>query len=100
MGELVDPAGREPVAERRVGSSPTKRTTLETHMQLYQVWQEGYCITGGSSPATYCGSAMAESFQAACDKVLKHNTLYNPKSRSVWGCRLFDNEGDARRSFG
>ena len=68
--------------------------------KTYDVWQEGYSADGNSAPASFRGSATADSFQAACDKVCKNDSYYNSKTRSVWGCRLFDNEGDARRSFG
>lgn len=41
----------------------------------------------------------AETFREACDKVCS-DPNYNAEHLTVWGCRLFDNEADARKSFG
>jgi len=69
-------------------------------MKKYEVWAEGYKITGDSSGALLHGTAVAASFKEACDKVLKDSSTYNPETLTDWGCRLFDNEADARVSFG
>ena len=71
---------------------------------LYNVWMEGFHASGESerSGAALIGSVEASDFQEACNKLCKERylTLYNPKRRTVWGCRLFDNESDAREVFG
>lgn len=76
-------------------------------MKKYEVWVEGYCCQGNEDPATYRGEVEADSFNDACIKILgnkldkdkdgyiEHNGRY-----SVWGCRCYDNEIDARKSFG
>ena len=72
----------------------------------YCLWIEGYSCTGNSAPAQYLGSFEAPSFNQACEKYnlnggrlpLSYNAEYNEWSN--WGCRVFDNETDARRSFG
>ncbi len=72
-------------------------------MSHFQVWAEGYQATGNSSRAQLLGSATAETFQGACDIVMRKDGLreyYDPKRLSFWGCRLFDNEADARSAFG
>ena len=70
----------------------------------YEIWSEGYSCTGNSSGAIYLGTFEAESFKAACDLLAKSDKefdrLYNPERMTFWGCRLFDNETDARKSFG
>lgn len=78
-------------------------------MNTYDVWIEGYLITGmGGIPAQAkkIGTVEAETFAAACDKVClpiewqKLNGYYDRQHGTVWGCRLFDNEADARKQFG
>jgi len=70
-------------------------------MQQYEIWSEGFISTGQVSNATWCGTVTAESFQAACDEKFKdHKNFYKKEKLTYWGCRLFDNEADARRSFG
>lgn len=68
----------------------------------YEIWAEGFFIQGQStpSPAFYHGKIEAESFQEACDIRFVNDGLYNRETLSLWGCRLFDNEKDARISFG
>jgi hypothetical protein len=75
-------------------------------MTVFSIWAEGYACTGESSNAAFLGTEEAESFEKACDQlVAKSNIkeLYKKQSDGVltiWGCRLFDNEKDARRAFG
>lgn len=67
---------------------------------LYEIWMEGYCCTGQSSTAFLVAKIEANSFQEACDIHFKGDPYYSPKTLKCWGCRLFDNEADARKSFG
>lgn len=78
-------------------------------MQEFEIWSGGYAATGGSSGAIFHGKQKAESFNEACDIFFKGNSNYGllldgrdmkTLIRAYWGCRLFDNEADARRSFG
>lgn len=73
-------------------------------MKTYEVWMSGFMIQGMDSPAraTLYGNTSAESFQEACDKLAKQkdDKLYDSNYRSVWGCKLYDNEADARKIFG
>lgn len=74
-------------------------------MKFYNVWVEGYCATGGSSPAMYIGGAYGASFSDAVHVVMgqNHPTEKVDSDRgklSWWGCRFFDNEIDAKASFG
>lgn len=76
----------------------------------FHIWSEGYSITGNSSGAIYLGEFEADTFEHACDKWAKTLTddysrkCYSPakygKPPSFWGCRLYDNEADARKAFG
>lgn len=76
----------------------------------FDVWVEGYAATGQSAPATFHGKHWAETFDEACiyalgellDKDDKEKDGYRRRDGRlcVWACRCFDNEIDARKSFG
>ena len=70
----------------------------------YNVWMEGFRLSGEGeqAQAEFVGAVEANSFQEACDKVClaRYAGIYDTQHRTVWGCRLFDNESDARKSFG
>jgi hypothetical protein len=75
------------------------------HGQLkkFEIWAEGYQTTGQSSEACYFGNAYGADFKDACItffSVRARPGWFNPERMTHWGCRLFDNEQDARRSFG
>ena len=67
---------------------------------LYEVWSEGYSCTGQQAGAKFHGEVDAPSFKKACNKLFGDNSYYDKKNMDYWGCQLFDNENDARRSFG
>lgn len=78
-------------------------------MQRFEVWLEGYWATGMEdfpAPARKLGEVEAETFRDACVAICsppewqEHNGDFDVKRLTVWNCRLFDNEADARRSFG
>jgi len=70
----------------------------------YSIWSEGYRATGNSSGANFEGVGHGETFREACDDLARRDQVfakyYNPEKLTLWGCRLFDNESDARKSFG
>jgi len=69
---------------------------------LYEIWMEGYVVQGGCGHAHLVASIEANSFQEACDKHFSTvgDGIYRSSQLSYWGCRLFDNETDAKRTFG
>lgn len=72
-------------------------------MTKYQIWMEGCLITGmeGSPSRAFLDAEIeANSFVEACRKHYKNDSSFDEKRMTYWGCRLFDNEKDARRSFG
>ena len=80
-------------------------------MTSYQIWSEGYSITGSRCCAFLVGEVEADSFKEAVAKLkdslpedeaqyILLESLTCPGYSSYWGCRLFDNEEDARASFG
>lgn len=69
-------------------------------MKIYNIWREGYSTTGDYSPAMLLGSAAGESFQAACNSFFEKDPYYNSEKLSLWGCKLYDNGTEARKTFG
>ena len=76
---------------------------------IYQIWVEGYLATGMEGipeKAQQVGAVEADNFQDACDKLCSPQELqdkwgyYSSDRKTLWGCKLFDNEQDARKSFG
>lgn len=82
---------------------------IEHGVKKYSLWNEGYAVTGEFATATYLGEFEGDSFNEACDnwaKTLDEESIkcYKPGTDeyrpSYWACRIFDNEIDARKSFG
>ena len=72
-------------------------------MKQYNIWMEGFRIMGERAEAEFLGAYEGESFLDACKKAADDHPGYggyNPEHNTIWGCRLFDNEKDARKSFG
>lgn len=82
-------------------------------MPLYNIWSEGYLATGMEgipAKAQLLASnvegdnfvdAVYKWYQSEPDALREYGNLYIDKGiASIWGCRLYDNEEDARKSFG
>lgn len=71
--------------------------------KAFEVWREGFRVTGQSATAELVDTVKASDFRSACSKVAQKHSwgpLYNESRLTYWGCRLFENEADARKSFG
>jgi antirestriction protein len=83
----------------------------------FEIWSEGYRATGEHGTATFHGKfpgntfdEAVENFKKAYEGTVDTREVYEeinsdgimPKKlqHSIWACRLFDNEADARKSFG
>jgi hypothetical protein len=70
----------------------------------FEIWSEGFAATGDSGEATLHGTATGQSFAEACLRLAKEQPAFaqhfDPDRMTYWGCRLFDNEADARKRFG
>jgi hypothetical protein len=69
----------------------------------FEVWMEGYLATGMEgvpAPAQRLGSADAETFAGACLIVCAGMESFDTNRMAIWGCRLFDNEAQAREFYG
>jgi len=72
------------------------------------IWSEGYRATGEAATATLHGEFEGKTFSDAVELYLQTLGLedrayyhqHDDGSWSCWGCRLFDNEADARKAYG
>jgi hypothetical protein len=87
-------------------------------MKLYEIWMEGYSATGEYGTASKIGTGTGNTFDEAVLDYMKknpdHGIKRNTRERyisdkayeerrsnwNIWACSLFDNEKDARKSFG
>ena len=73
-------------------------------IKQYQIWTEGYAATGESSGAIYHGLSKGKTFKQAVENFIEENNwdkkLYNSEKLTYWGCKFYDNESDARKTFG
>jgi hypothetical protein len=72
-------------------------------MAEFSVWLEGYEVTGNESNARFVGTVEADTFAEACAELMAkppwNDGNFNREALTYWGCRLFDNEADARKTF-
>ncbi len=71
----------------------------------YKIWSEGYAATGERAGAQCHGTFSALDFREAVSLWKKtldvHSaSLVDVETLTFWGCHLFDNEKEARKSFG
>lgn len=82
----------------------------------YEIWIEGYAATGEHSTASYIGKGFGETFEEAVinfrypddgepinlDKDENQPDGFRRYGGRLcsWACGYFDNESDARKSFG
>lgn len=71
----------------------------------FDVWQEGFMLTGMDSPATavlIAEDIEGDDFLDACNKYFKDDSLYSVRDGipCIWGCRLYPTEQEARRFLG
>ncbi len=87
-------------------------------MKTFQIWMEGYAATGERGTANMIGTGQGETFDDAVRDYMartpKHGIEENGRNRyinesayqrrpsnwNIWGCNLYDNEAEARKTFG
>lgn len=76
----------------------------EAKVKIFDIWCEGFMATGESSGANSLGCCSGKDLKEACINFAKTNkdfaNYFNEDRMTYWGCRIFDNEADARKSFG
>jgi len=72
----------------------------------YEIWSEGFSVIEEHASARFEGVFEGETFMDAYLDMVKQQYGANPpdyvklNEPVIWGCRCFDNEIDARKSFG
>lgn len=73
----------------------------------FDIWMEGFSVTGGRGAAAYMDTVEASDFPSACQQLADRFEAegrdfgdYDPEDLSFWGCRLFPSEAEARKTFG
>lgn len=83
-------------------------------VRLYDIWIEGYAITGNDAQASFLGQEYGRNFKEACHVYMCKRYLqsqayqgeeagrwdYNANTQKEWGCQLYETEEEARKSFG
>ena len=87
-------------------------------MKKFEIWTEGFAATGQSQGASKIGEGLGDNFDEAVEDYMsknpEHGIKVNGRDRyvseeayknrrsnwNIWACSLFDNEADARKSFG
>jgi hypothetical protein len=76
-------------------------------MKLFEIWMEGYSATGQHEKAQLIGTGLGITFDDAIRDYMAKTPNHGieksngPRSNwSIWACDLFNNEKDARKSFG
>jgi hypothetical protein len=70
----------------------------------WDIWSEGFAATGQRGRAYFHGTGHGSTFKEAVIDFASRDPefaeYFDQKRMTYWGCRLFDNEADARKSFG
>lgn len=71
----------------------------------WEVWLEGYAVTGSFAGAKFCGKFKGSTFEEAvlawvATQGEEGKKFYNPESGVYWGLNFYDNEAEARKTFG
>ena len=75
----------------------------EPELKTYELWLEGYINTYGAETAAYIGNYKAKTFDDAVLKAsadLDYPDQVNMDDLTYCGRKFFDNEADARRTYG
>lgn len=74
------------------------------NLKQYNIWSEGFRTNGEASSAFFIGTSFGSNFKEACNnfaiKDANFKKYYSSNDLTYWGCKLFDNEVDARANFG
>lgn len=72
----------------------------------YEIWSEGYQSSPDRGDATFIGVASGDSFDEAVQAYKDahpdeaHYMVRHPFGWTYWACRLYDNEAQARITYG
>lgn len=73
-------------------------------MRTFEIWMEGYSITGCDGKHILLGTSKGETFREAVINWINKNpnqkSLFNKENLTIWACRLFPTEEEAAKRFG
>lgn len=73
-------------------------------METYNIWSEGYCVTGGYGKHHLLGTSKGNTFKEAVINWMNNNPDYkkffDENRLTYWGCKLFPTEEESAKSFG
>ena len=75
---------------------------INTRPHAIDIWMEGYRVTGNASGAQFIGTGYGRNVAEAALELHSRRPIesLSKDGTAIWGCKLFDNEADARKSFG
>ena len=76
---------------------------LECIMKEFEIWVEGHEMSGQAYKATKLGTVTGDDFKMAVAEFMDGNdytNVFDSGHMTFWGCRIFDNEEDARKLVG
>jgi hypothetical protein len=103
--DMTDEQAEKLAAAMSLPITPLK-TAGEKVPKVIEIWAEGHRNVGSPpSSAMFLGRVQAHDLKSACEAWAKEHAEYaryyfNSEELTYGGCRLFDNEADARKSFG
>ena len=76
-------------------------------MREWQIWVEGYRVTGNEAKASLLAEIEAETFDEAVEQYVASRpqedaNFFDKRSYgwAYWGCKLWPDEASARKAFG
>lgn len=72
-------------------------------MEEYEIWVEGFAVTGQHAQASLLSKEKGTSWLDAVSRYMEKNPgriRIDERGFTDWGCRLFKTEAEARKSFG
>jgi len=70
--------------------------------KAWEIWMEGFRATGDEALASKVGDGRGLTFEDAVLDYYRRNPdpSFSPDSMSVWGCKLYPTESQARATYG
>ena len=73
-------------------------------METYNIWMEGYVATGEYGTHSLLGTSKGNTFKEAVVKWVSNHpdykSLFDENRLTIWGCKLYPTEEEAKRTFG
>jgi len=82
------------------------KTQCDIKVHSVCLWMQGFSASGQSQGASMLGTYQAVDLDDAVKQYIKQNKSdvdwdrFGRGIHAIWGCKLFDNEAEARKSFG